>query len=113
MLTGYVFCVPLKTKMAEEVIQAYIDNVYSKFGGSLKMLSDNGTEFKNKMFEQISKELGLECKLYTPPYHPASNDRIEGFHAFLKACITKHVATQLEWDVLIPLGLCCIQLHTK
>ena len=73
MLTGYVFCVPLKTKTAEEVIQAYIDNVYSKFGGSLKMLSDNGTEFKNKLFEQISKDLGLEYKLYTPPYHPASN----------------------------------------
>ena len=36
MLTGYVFCVPLKTKTSEEVIQAYIDNVYSKFGGSLK-----------------------------------------------------------------------------
>ena len=43
------------------------------------MLSDDGTEFKNKMFKQISKELGLEYKLYTPPYHPASNDRIEGF----------------------------------
>ena len=57
MLTGYVFCVPLKTKTAKEVIQAYIDNAYSKFGGSLKMLSHNGTEFKNKMFEQISKEL--------------------------------------------------------
>ena len=36
MLTGYVFCVSLKTKTAEEVMQAYIDNVYSKFGGSLK-----------------------------------------------------------------------------
>ena len=35
MLTGYVFCVPLKTKTSE-VIQAYIDNVNSKFGGSLK-----------------------------------------------------------------------------
>ena len=99
MLTGYVFCVPLKTKTAEEVIQAYIDNVYSMFGGSLKMLSDNGTEFKNRMFEQISKELGLEYKLYTPPYHPASNGRIEGFHAFLKACIAKHITPQLEWDV--------------
>ena len=76
MLTGYVFCVPLKTKTVEEVIQAYIDNVYSKFGGSLKMLSNNGTNFKNKMFEQVSKELGLEYKLYTPPYHPASNGRI-------------------------------------
>ena len=46
MFTGYVFCIPLKTKTAEEVLQAYIDNVYSKFGGSLKILSDNGTEFK-------------------------------------------------------------------
>ena len=33
MLTGYVFCVPLKTKTAEEVIQAYIDNVYSNLEG--------------------------------------------------------------------------------
>ena len=96
MLTGYVFYVPLKTKTAEEVTQAYIDYVYSKFGGSLKILSDNGTEFKNKIFEQVAKELGMKYKLYTPPYHPASNGRIEGFHAFLKACIAKHVMPQLE-----------------
>ena len=32
MLTGYVFCVPLKMKMASEVILAYINNVYAKFG---------------------------------------------------------------------------------
>ena len=68
------------------------------------MLSDNGTEFKNKVFEQVAKELGLEHKHYTPPYHPASNGRTEGFHAFLKACIAKHVAPQLKWDVLIPLA---------
>ena len=97
MLTGYVFCIPLKTKTAE-VLQAYIDNLYSKFGGSLKILSDNGTEFKNKIFEQIAKELGVVYRLYTPPYHPASNGRIEGFHAFLKACISKHISPQLEWD---------------
>ena len=45
----------------------------------------------------------MEYKLYTPLYHPASNGRIEGFHAFLKACIAKHIAPQLEWDALIPL----------
>ena len=27
MLTGYVFCIPLKTKTTEEVLQAFIDNV--------------------------------------------------------------------------------------
>ena len=103
MFTGYVFCIPLKTKTAEEVLRAYIDNVYSKFGGSLKILSDNGTEFKNKIFEQIAKELGVVYKSYTP-HHPASNDRIEGFHAFLKACISKHILPQLEWDDLVPLA---------
>ena len=104
MSMGYVFCVPLKTKAAEEVIQAYIDNIYSKLGGSLKILSNNGMEFKNKVCEQVAKEHGVEYKLYTPPYHPASNGRIEGFHAFLKACIAKHVVPQLEWDVLVPLA---------
>ena len=104
MLTGYVFCVSLKTKTAEEVTQAYIDNVYLKFGGSLKILSVNGTEFKNRVFEQVAKELGVEYKLYTSPYHPASNGRIEGFHAFLKAHLSKHVMPQLEWDVLVPLA---------
>ena len=29
---------------------------------------------------------------------------MEGFHAFLKACISKHVVPQLEWDVLVPLA---------
>ena len=56
------------------------------------------------MFEQVSKELGLEYKLYTPPYHPASNGRIEGFHVFLRVCIAKHIAPQLESDVLIPMA---------
>ena len=50
------------------------------------------------------KELRVVYKLYTPPYHPASNGRIEGFHAFLKACISKHIAPQLEWDDVIPLA---------
>ena len=82
MLMGYVFCVPLKNKTAEEVVQAYIDNIYSKFGGSMEILSDNSTEFKNKIFEQVAKELGVVHKLYTPPYSPASNGRIAGMGCF-------------------------------
>ena len=41
MHTSYVFCIPLKTKTAEEVIQAYLHQVYSKFRGSENILSDN------------------------------------------------------------------------
>ena len=101
---GYTFCIPLKTKTAAEVVKAYVDNLYAKFGGSLKILSDNGTEFKNQLFTDIATELGVEYKIYTPPYHPQSNGRIEGFHNFLKACISKHVSPPMEWDNVVPLS---------
>ena len=104
MLTGYVFCIPLKTKQANEVLQAYIDNVFAKFGGSLKILSDNGTEFKNCLFETVAKELGVKHNIYTAPYRPSSNGCIKGLHNFLKACISKHVSPQLEWTSIVPLA---------
>ena len=53
MLTGYVFCIPLKTKQGSGVLQAYIDNIYAKFGGSLKILSGNGTELKNHFLKRL------------------------------------------------------------
>ena len=100
MLTGYTWCIPIADKSAETKIK----EVYSKYGGSRKILSDNGTEFKNKLFEQVAYELGIEHKLYSPPYHPASNGRIEGFHSFLKACFSKHISNSLEWDEMVHLA---------
>ena len=31
MLTGFTWCIPLKTKKAEEVAKAYLDHIYSLF----------------------------------------------------------------------------------
>ena len=42
--------------------------------------------------------MGVEYKVYSPPYIPQSNGRIESFHYFLKECIAKHINPQLEWD---------------
>ena len=77
---------------------------YSKFGGSEKILSDNGTEFKNKLFEDITKQLGVEYKVYTPPYRPQCNGKIEGFHKYLKSCIAKHIMNNMEWDEFTDLA---------
>ena len=84
LLTGFVFCKPLKSKKAEEVIQTYLNEVYFRFGSSRKILSDNGMEFKNRMFEEVVKKLSCEVRAYSPPYRPQSNGKIECFHKFLK-----------------------------
>ena len=98
MLTGYKFCIPSKTKAASEVVQAYIDEVYTKCRGSMKILLNNGTEFKDQLFMDVDIQVGVGHRVYSPPYHPQSNERIEGFHTFLKACMYKHVSKSLEWD---------------
>ena len=96
MLTGFTWCVPLKTKTAEEVSKTYMDHIYSNFGGSIKILMDNGTEFKNKLFKEVVEKLGTEFSIHSPPYRPQSNGKIEGFHRFLKTCIGKHINYRLE-----------------
>ena len=77
MLTGFTWCVPLKTKTAEEVAKAYMDHIYSNFGGSIKILMDNGMEFKNKLFKEVVEKLGTEFSIHSPPYRPQSNGKIE------------------------------------
>ena len=107
MLTGFTWCVPLKTKTAEEVVKAYTDHIYSSFGGSIKILTDNGIEFKNKLFKEVIEKLGMEFSIHSPPYRPQSNGKIEGLHRFLKMCIGKHINYALEWDKLTPMAMTC------
>ena len=57
---------------------------------------------KNKIFEQVAKELGVVYKLYTPPYHPASNGRIEGISCFLKSM---HIKTYITHRGKIPFSV--------
>ena len=104
VLTGWTWCIPIPDKTAPIVIGAYLKHVHHVFGPSRKILSDNGTEFSNKLFEMVAKELGVEHKIYSPPYHPQSNGRIEGFHSFLKACLEKHISKDVEWDEVCTLA---------
>ena len=98
MLTNFVFCIPLKNKSASEIITAWRNHIAFPFGVSRKILTDNGTEFKNSLFAEVVKELGLERKIYSPPYRPQSNGVLEGFHKFLKASFAKHISRHKEWD---------------
>ena len=96
MLTGFTWCVPLRTKTAEEVSKAYMDHIYSNFGGSIKILMDNGMEFKNKLFKEVVEKLGMEFSIHSPPYRPQSNGKIEGFHRFLKHVLAS--TSTMDWS---------------
>ena len=105
MLTGFTIAVPIKNKNAETICDAYRDNIYCVFGGSSRMLTDNGSEFKNKEMQEVCDTLGLK-HIFSPVYTPQSNGRLEGWHRFFKACIAKHIrGGGVEWDELVPLAV--------
>ena len=105
MLTGFTIAIPIKNKNAETICEAYQDSIYCVFGGSSRMLMDNGSEFKNKEMHEVCDTLGLK-HIFSPVYTPQSNRRLEGWHRFFKACIAKHIhGGGVEWDELVPLAV--------
>ena len=105
MLTGFTIVVPIRNKNTETICEAYRDNVYCVFSGSSRMLTDNGSEFKNKEMQEVCDTLGLK-HIFSPVYTPQSNGRLEGWHRFFKACIAKHIrGGEVEWDELVPLAV--------
>ena len=105
MLTGFTIAVPIKNKNAEMICDAYRNHVYCTFGGSSRILTDNGSEFKNRDMQEVCQTLGLK-HIFTPVYTPQSNGRLEGWHRFFKACIAKHIrGGRVEWDELVPLAV--------
>ena len=104
MLTEYTFCIPIKNKSAVEIMTAWRNHIAFPSGVCRKLLMDNSTKFKNDLFSRVTKELGVDRKIYSPPYRPQSNGSIEGFHKFLKSCLAKHISRLREWDNVVPIA---------
>ena len=62
-------------------------------------------EFKNDLFSRVTKKLGVERKIYSPPYRPQSSGLIKRFHKFLKSCLAKHISRHREWDDVVPIAI--------
>ena len=84
MFTGYTFCIQPYRQKSMTVLKACMHHVYCKHGGSLKILSDNGTEFKNSLWE-ISIGSRIQSVLTTLQAAVQWKNRI--IHYFLKACM--------------------------
>ena len=73
-----------------------------EFGFPRILHSDNGTEFKSRLIEHLSQQLGIK-KTYNSPHHPQAKGKLESSHRFIKDFIRKFsIDGTLEWDQLLP-----------
>ena len=72
----------MKEKSAENVLQAYISGILAHKGQSVAILSDNGTEFKYKVLNEVCDQLGIKW-LFSYPFNPQGNAKVENVRNFL------------------------------
>ena len=88
-------------------------NTYQYICAHGHILSDNGTEFKNSLLDQVLQHLGID-RIFSAPYHPQSNGKWEVFHKYLKPTLKKLCEKdQSNWDKYLYQVLHQLQSHTK
>ena len=87
-LTGWPEAFSIWDKLADTIVSTFISKYLPAHMCPRYILSDNGTEFKNNLMDQVLNQLGIE-RIFSAPYHPQSNGKLEVFHNYLKPTLKK------------------------
>ena len=102
-LTKYVWLIPLKTKTAVEVAEAFVGEFICQAGIPGRLVSDRGNEFVNQLLVNISRVMGIN-RVSTTPYNPRADGFVENHNKTLKDQLFHFVDNlkQDDWDVYLP-----------
>ena len=87
-LTGWLEAFPIPDKSADTTVTTLKNHYLPVHMCPRYILSDNGTEFKNNLMDQVLQQLGID-RIFSAPYHPQSNRKLEVFHKYLKPTLQK------------------------
>lgn len=99
-------------KQAEGVeVCLFLSELFGIIGIPRRILTDNGTHFKNQRVDALLASSGIR-HCFTPPYHPASNGKVERCNASLLRVLTRLIVDKpVEWDVLLQRALFCLRVR--
>ena len=87
-LTGWPEAFPILDKSANTIVSTCINKYLPVHMYPQYILSDNRMEFKNNIMNQVLQKLGID-RIFSAPYHPQSNGKLEVFHKYLKPTLKK------------------------
>ena len=100
-LTGWPEAFPIPDKSADTIVSTFINCYFPVHMCPQYILSDSGTEFKNELMDQVLKQLSID-HIFSAPYHPQSNRKLEVFHKYLKHTLKKFCKKDpANWDKYI------------
>ena len=74
-LTSWPEAFSILDKSADTIVLTFINKYLPIHMYPRHILSDNGTDFKNTLMDQVLKQLGIE-RIFSASYHPQSNSKL-------------------------------------
>ena len=103
-LTKLCVGVPIPSKRASVVSDAFAQSVIARFGCPRAILTDCGKEFVNSLLSNLAKLFKIK-QITTSAYHPQSNGALERSHQVLADYLKHYVENYEDWDRLIPFAM--------
>lgn len=103
-LTKSAHFLPIKeTYSMEKLARLYIDEVVTRHGVPLSIVSDRDSRFTSTFWKSLQRELGTQLKMSTA-YHPQTDGQsertIQTLEDMLRACV---IDFKGSWEVHLPL----------
>jgi len=100
-LTKWPEVKPVPSATAEQVSNFLYEDIICRHGCPNRILSDQGTHFKNKMIAKLLEKFQVKHKFSTP-YHPQTNGLVERFNRTLCEALAKLSNEHKDnWDLFI------------
>lgn len=97
LFSKWIECRALRSATGPKIREALQDMVLSRWGTPAVLLTDNGTEFVNRVMKQFAEDHGI-THTTVPPYHPQANP-VERVNRVLKTMIAAFIdLDHREWD---------------
>lgn len=93
----FVLLFPLRKATALTITKLIEEHVILVFGAPNKIITDNGTVFRSRLFQEKMKEYQIKIA-YTAAYHPQANP-VERIHRVVKTMLSSYVGDNHKtWD---------------
>lgn len=95
--TKWVELHPLRRASTKPIIEAFKSRIIYRFGTPRTLISDNGSQFANRLFRSLADEFGIHHR-FTAPYSPQENP-VERTNRVIGPMLAQYVQEdQREWD---------------
>ena len=97
-VSKWVEAIPCKTNYHRVVLKFLKANIFFRFGVPKAIISDGGSHFCNKPFENLMDKYGVKHKVATP-YHPQTSCQVELANREIKTILMKVVNNNIkDWS---------------